>query len=149
MRRAPHRQACRGAARSRDRSPAPWDRAERRRELGDLEILERGAKEIEEAMTADQPALQAEIHEAPDLAPNEARDPLLELVQLSRRVDRADQRADRRAADEIELDPALFQRADGADVRPTAGATRAERECNSRLANQSAREFTRAWRSTL
>src|SRR4051794_13647012 len=120
------------------------DRAERRRELADLEILEGGAKQVEETVAADQPALQAEIHEAPDLAPHEARDPLLELVELPGGVHRADQRADRRAADQIDLDAAFLQRADGADVRPAAGAARAERESDSRLARQGAREFTRA-----
>src|SRR5205814_1081762 len=68
------------------------------------------------------------VHQAHDLRPCEPGDPVLELVELAGRVHRADQRADRGAADEVRLDAVLLEPADRADVRPAAGATRAERE---------------------
>src|SRR5207253_8699908 len=114
------------------------DRAKGRRELRDFEVLERGAEQIEEPLAADQPALQGDVHEAPDFAPREPGHPGFELIELAGRVYRANQRADRGATNEIRLDAALFQRANRADVRPAARAARAERESDTGFACQGA-----------
>src|SRR5207302_262061 len=106
------------------------DRAEGHFQLGNVAIPEGGAEEIEQPLAADQAASPSEVHQPHHLSPREPRDPVLELVELPGSVDRADQRADRGAADEIGLDAALFERADRADVRPAPGAARAEREAD-------------------
>src|SRR6185503_2052025 len=113
------------------------DRAELRRQVGDVALLEQlVAEQGEEAIATDQAAAPRQVHEAHDGRPGEAGDPVLQLLQLARGIRGADQRADRAAADDVGLDTARLEGADRADVRPAAGATRAEGEPDARLASQ-------------
>jgi hypothetical protein len=111
------------------------DGAELHRQVSDVALLEEiVAEHAEDAVAADQAAAPGEVHEPHHRGPGEAGDPLFQPLELARGERAADQRADRAAADDVGLDAARLQRADRADVRPAAGAARAEREADFRLA---------------
>src|SRR5690606_38141878 len=99
-----------------------------------IPILQEAAEQREHALSSDQAArAPRDVHEPQHCRPCEARDPLLLTVELSRGVGAADERAYRGAADEIRLDITLFQRPDGADVRPSTRASGAEGEADARF----------------
>jgi hypothetical protein len=73
-------------------------------------------------------ARQADVGQAEDLAPGRRLRPLAQRAELARDIGGADQRADRRAADDVRLDAGLDQRSDDADMRPAARRAAAEGE---------------------
>ena len=72
---------------------------------------------------------EIEVGQAPDRAAIEGAGEFLKFVESSGRVGAADDRADRRAGDDVGLEARGDQRAQDADMRPTARAAAAQ--CHS------------------
>ena len=101
-------------------------------ELLDRAVLEAAADERHESLPFEQPAAEADVRERQHVAAPHPGRAGAEAIELAARIGGADERADRRAADEIGPNSGALERAHDADVRPAARRAAAQYEAESR-----------------
>ena len=104
------------------------NRRERHHELGKLTPADVSIKEIEQPISLDEAASQADIEQAEDASAVQRKRPCFELLDATGGECRPDHRAHRATRDDIGDDAVIGQRANHADMRPPARRAAAERQ---------------------